>query len=394
MVREAFEPERVLEDTGLGVRPVEDGDLVEPDPVGPEVGHHPRHPLGLLRLVAGLEEPGRLAGLVLRPEGLPLALLVVGDDRRRDLEDPPRRAVVLLEPDDVGARVVALEVEDVPQVRPAEAIDRLVGIADDAEVVVGVGEEPEEAVLGGVRVLVLVDQDVAPEPSVVGEDLRVLGPEADGQGEEVVEVERPRPLEPRLVALVDARHLELARASGGGPDVVGALEPVLGATHPVDDGGGGRDPLVEGELAAELPHQGEPVGLVVDDEVPRVAQVVDVRAQDARAGGVERGDEGKAARRPPGPLREEARHALRHLARRLVREGDGEDVPGIDPLSHQVGDPVGDDPGLPAARPREDEERALGAGNRLALGGIEPGQERVRHGRARAAGRLHGLSTG
>ena len=42
------------------------------------------------------------------------------------VEDRLRRAVVLLELDDLGVREVVLEVEDVPDVRAAEAVDRVV----------------------------------------------------------------------------------------------------------------------------------------------------------------------------------------------------------------------------------------------------------------------------
>jgi hypothetical protein len=54
-------------------------------------------------------------------------------------------------------------------------------------------------------------------------------------------------------------------------------------------------------------------------------------------------------------------HALAHLARRLVGEGDGEDALGSDATDpDQVGDPVGEDAGLSASRAGNHEERTLG----------------------------------
>ena len=76
-------------------------------------------------------------------------------------EDRVRRAVVLLERHGVGAAEVLLEVEDVADVRPAEGVDRLVRVPDREHVAVLRGEQLQEAVLGVVRVLVLVDEDVA-----------------------------------------------------------------------------------------------------------------------------------------------------------------------------------------------------------------------------------------
>ena len=49
------------------------------------------------------------------------------------LEDVLGRAVVLLEQDDLRAREVALELDDVADVGAAERVDRLVGVADDGE---------------------------------------------------------------------------------------------------------------------------------------------------------------------------------------------------------------------------------------------------------------------
>src|SRR5262249_11445335 len=167
------DPEGVLQHARLRVHPVQHGDAVERQPVRAELGHGARYPQGLLGLVAGPEEPRGISGCVLGPERLLLPDLVVGDHRGGDLQNPARRAIVLLEADDATPREVPLEVEDVPEVRAAEPVDRLVGVADHAEISVTGRELAEESVLGGVRVLVLVDEDVSPEVAVVVEDVGV-----------------------------------------------------------------------------------------------------------------------------------------------------------------------------------------------------------------------------
>ena len=58
-------------------------------------------------------------------------------------------------------REVGREVEDAAHVGAAEAVDRLVGVADDREVAAVAGERPQQRDLAGVGVLVLVDEDVA-----------------------------------------------------------------------------------------------------------------------------------------------------------------------------------------------------------------------------------------
>ena len=105
-------------------------------------------------------------------------------------EDGLGAAVVPLQLDDLAAGEVVLEVEDVVQVRPAPAVDRLVGVAGDAEVRVVDRQGPDDRVLGEVRVLVLVDEDVA-EPGVeLRPDLGVLLAGRDEVDEQVVEIDR------------------------------------------------------------------------------------------------------------------------------------------------------------------------------------------------------------
>ena len=108
------------------------------------------------------------------PEGLAEAALVGGDDAGGGGEDVRGGAVVLLEADHLRAGKILLEAEDVADLGAAPAVDRLVVVADAADVVVGAGEEAEPEVLGDVGVLVLVDEDVAEPALVLGEDVGVV----------------------------------------------------------------------------------------------------------------------------------------------------------------------------------------------------------------------------
>lgn len=127
------------------------------------------------------------------------------------MEDGLGGAVVLLEQDRSRVGVVLLELDDVADRRPAEGVDRLVGVTDDAQLarghrvrgrVVGQGRADElldELVLRDVGVLVLVDEDVAEASAVV---LRGVGEgleQVDGRHDEVVEVERVGLPQPPLV---------------------------------------------------------------------------------------------------------------------------------------------------------------------------------------------------
>ena len=207
-------------------------------PSAPQLGHRPRDPERLLGFVARLEEARRLPLRVLRPEALLLPRLVVHDHRAGDLQDAARRAVVLLESDDAAAREVPLEVQDVPEVRAPEPVDRLIGVADDAEVPVDGRQLPQEPVLGGVGVLVLVDEHVSPQLAIVVEDLGMAREDLHRQPQEIVEVDRPELPEPGRIPGVEPRHVGLARPPRRRADVLRPEELVLRA----GDAGDGRRP--------------------------------------------------------------------------------------------------------------------------------------------------------
>ena len=208
LVAQAVAQERLLDRAALGVRPVHDRDVAqEVAPLVALVGAPreeraaraaaaderldlARDPLRLLVLRVGLEALDQHAARVLGPELLVLARLVARHDRVRGVEDQLRRAVVLLELDDRRVGVVALEVEDVAQVRAAPRVDALVVVADDGQVLALAGEVADPQVLRAVRVLVLVDVQVAPAILVVRQHAGRLVEQAHGLVEQVVEVER------------------------------------------------------------------------------------------------------------------------------------------------------------------------------------------------------------
>ena len=152
LVADAVAQERFLDRAGLGVHPVHDRDLAGPEARVVLVVGAPGQ--GASRVRRPGPRPGgrstrpppprcrpRSAGSGRRPafsvqSFLSLRARVARDDRVGGVEDQLRRAVVLLELDHRGVRPVALEVEDVAQVRAAPRVDRLVVVADDAQVAV------------------------------------------------------------------------------------------------------------------------------------------------------------------------------------------------------------------------------------------------------------------
>jgi hypothetical protein len=141
---------------------------------------------------------------------------------------------------------------------------------------VPVGQEAQEPVLREVRVLVLVHEHVAPEPPVVAEHLGMPLPESHRKAEEVVEVDGAGAPEPRLVDTEEPRHLLVAERARGGLEVGRRREPVLCAADPCHHGLGRELALVHAVGPQNVLDQAQAVVLVVDDEVPRVAEMMDL----------------------------------------------------------------------------------------------------------------------
>ena len=251
-------------------------------------------------------DPGRLVALVLGAvaldraarvadgeELLGLAPDVVGDDGVGRIEDGLGRAEVLLQHDRRHVGKGALELQDVADVRSAPAVHRLVRVAHHADVAVRLAQELDDLVLGVVRVLELVDEDMA-ETLLVGLPHVVTGLEQVGRHhEQVVEVERVRRQQPLLVLGVDVCDALAERVGPAARYLAERLEVHqlgLGLADHRLDGSRGEPLLVEAELGRDHFDEATRVGVVVDGEGGAVAQSVGVHAQDAQARGVKGGD--------------------------------------------------------------------------------------------------------
>ena len=172
------------------------------------------HERGLVVLVVALEADDLFAHALVGPQVLLAGRRVVRDHRVRGFEDALGRPVVLVEHDDrrVGERV--LELQQVAEVGAAELVDALRVVADDHDAAVFDREQAHELPLRGVRVLELVDEDV-PEPLLIPvQRLRVLAEQANGEHEQVVEVDGRRLREPPLVLGVHLGDAAFGRADG------------------------------------------------------------------------------------------------------------------------------------------------------------------------------------
>ena len=192
VVVQAVAAQSLFQQTRLRVGAIEDGALFSrPSRArsrahrGDEVGGKERLVLAVGRVV----ETDLAAALARRPQILSLALKVVGDHGRSGLEDGLGGAVVLLEADDLGLGKILFEVEDVVDVGAAPGVDRLILIADGAEVVMGSGEGAHDLVLRTVGVLILIDEHVLEAALIFFARGGVGLEQADALQQQVVEVQ-------------------------------------------------------------------------------------------------------------------------------------------------------------------------------------------------------------
>ena len=342
LVGDARAQEHVFERTGLRVGAVEDRDVVIAGARVVQLLDLGANPAPLVALVRRLEELDLLAVPPIGEQALRLAAHVVAHDRVGRVEDVAGRAVVLLELDHRRVGIVLAEAQDVLDVGATPAVDGLVVIADDHEVLVLAREQVGDGVLNAVGVLVLVDADLAEALLVVVKHLRVLGEKFIRLDQQVVEVHGVGALEALLEGTVDARGSVLDGRLGGALHLVRIDEAVLGLADLGADRVDGALLLVDVEVAHDGLDQALRVIVIVDGEVALVAQKLAVLAQHPHAHGVE-GAYPHAAR----AVGKDLAQTLAHLGRGLVGEGDGQDLPGTDALVvDHVRDAVGEHAGL------------------------------------------------
>ena len=286
-------------------------------------------------------------------------------------QDGAGGAVVLFELDDAQLWVVLRQAPQVVQRGAAPAVDGLVVIAHGGEVPPRADQAFEQLVLGGVGVLVLVDQHMAQALLPLGPHIGVRAQELEGQADQVVKVHTLVGAQALLVAGHEPCQLTLPFALGLGQRLLGVEALVFPqAQGPLPLAGGG---VVGG--APTVFEQAQHVVAVEDGKLRLEAQRLSVFAQQAHAQGVEGADEHLARR-----FANEGAGALAHFAGGFVGEGDGGDAATGQALANQVANLVRDDPRFARARTGEHQAGAIGVVHGLQLGPVQAGGRGSGHG--------------
>src|SRR5262249_13259282 len=117
--------------------------------------------LGFIQAGFVADDRDQLAARLFGVQVLGFSLAVVGDQGAGSVPDRFGATGIALQCDDTGSGKIALEIQDVADVRAAPFVDRLVRIADNAQVRLIDGQAAGDGVLGLVGVLIFINEDVA-----------------------------------------------------------------------------------------------------------------------------------------------------------------------------------------------------------------------------------------
>ena len=368
-IRQPERDEAILEGAHLERRAHQDGDLAQG--VAP-----PLHLLdvladdaGLLLVVPAALDLDLAAQLAVGAQRLAEAAFVMRDQARGRAEDMAGRTVIAFEPDDLGAGKVGLEAQDVVHLGAAPAIDRLIVVADAANIAVALRQQPQPQILRDVGVLILVHQHIEEALLVFRQHVGVLLEQPQIFQQQIAEIGGVELLQAPLIerielarfAVGEGEALAFRHALGRKPSVLPAVDH--GREHPR------RPALLVDILGIEQLLQ-QPDLIVGIEHGERRFQIdqLGMAAEDLDADGVE----GAEPRHALDHATDQLADAEFHLARGLVGEGHGENLSR--PRSAQaqnMGNARRQHPCLARAGAGQHQQRAIERLDRLALLRIE-----------------------
>ncbi len=256
-------------------------------------------------------------------ERLAEAALIMRDEAGGGCENMAGRAVIALEPDDLRAGKILAEAQDVIDIGAAPAIDRLIVVADAADIVPALGQELQPEILDRVRVLIFIDQHVAEAVLKFLQHIRIFAKEPQAFEQKIAEIGGVQNFQPLLIELIKLLPLAIAESRGFARRHMRRRQPAI---LPGIDliGEAARRPALFIDIfgGEHLLQQPDLIVGVENGEGGFEADKLGMTAQNLGRDRVERAEPGHAFAGRAG----EQRNAVLHLARRLVGEGDGENL--------------------------------------------------------------------
>ena len=148
------------------------------------------HPGALLMLVSGVAEFDLFAFANLCPQRFFHAAAVIGYYSVGRFQDIGSGAVILLQFDHFGAGKILLKLQDIADIRTPPAVNGLVVIAYNAQVLAFLCQQAYQGILGIVGILVFIDVHIGEAALIVAEHRRVIHQKLQGFRDQVIEIER------------------------------------------------------------------------------------------------------------------------------------------------------------------------------------------------------------
>ncbi len=278
------------------------------------------------------------------------------------LEDGGSRAVVALQPDDVSAGKILVELLDVFDAGTAPAVNRLIIVANHHQVIVAAGQHAQPGVLHSVSVLELIDQDMAEAALIVVQQAGIVQPQLVGAQQDFSKVHHAAALTGLFIGGIDREH--------GAGELVTVVLYVGGAQTFVFlcvdvplHLAWGPFVLVNAQRLAQTLDQPKLVITVQDLEVLRQIGFTPVLAQQPVRQAMESADPHTADR-----ALQQLFDTAAHFAGGLVGKCHGQNAKGRYALHlHQPGDAMDQHAGLAAAGASQYQHTTRGRGDSPAL---------------------------
>ncbi len=236
-------------------------------------------------MIAGRVPPG-CAG----PQHLVVPLAIERDQRVGVLQNRGRRTVVVFQPDDLRLRPILLESQDVRHLGAAPAVDRLIVVADDAQVAMPAGQRLHDLVLAAVRVLVLVDEHVIEPLASARRTAGNLASNSSVSSSRSSKSTAPRRFKIVLITAIAGGGQLLALGSATAAAWSGRTEPAFHRLTMPSKSPGARAAFAVRSSRSAARAWRLLLAAIANDELLRIAELLDVPPQNSHAQRVKRRD--------------------------------------------------------------------------------------------------------
>ncbi len=126
---------------------------------------------------------------VRRPQGLVLPSDIIADHRIRRIQNIAGRTIVLLKLDYPCILKELFEIQNIPDVRPAEFVDRLIVVTDHAQIPVLGGQDAHQFKLYRIRILIFIHHDITETLLIMIQYIRLRLEQLYGLHQQVVKIQ-------------------------------------------------------------------------------------------------------------------------------------------------------------------------------------------------------------